>query len=173
MSGFSQSRQRPLLPALQPQTSVPTQNFLPGNIFPRRSRTCTAIACEGCRKRKTRCNGSRPRCMSCSRAGSECTYASPTNGIELQRQFRRLQAEKTAYQMLIDTLRSRDLREANLILDLLRQNTSVDDVLRQIKHGDMLCELSTVPKTSIVTMSINPPQLLELSPLGQLKTVLR
>ncbi|WJG35901.1 uncharacterized protein FOBCDRAFT_45924 [Fusarium oxysporum Fo47] len=94
MSGFSQYRQRPLLPAVQPQTPSPTQNFLPRNIFPRPSRNCAAIACEGCRKRKTRCNRSRPRCTSCTRAGSECTYASPTNGIELRRQFRRLQTER-------------------------------------------------------------------------------
>ncbi|EXA29904.1 hypothetical protein FOVG_18656 [Fusarium oxysporum f. sp. pisi HDV247] len=157
MSGFSQYRQRPLLPAVQPQTPAPT----PQNIFPRPSRTCVAIACEGCRKRKTRCSGSRPRCTRCTLADSECTYASPTNDIELRRQFRRLQTEKAAYQRLIDTLRSRDPREANLILDLLRQNTSVQDVLRQIKHGDMLCELSTGPEASIVTTSITPAQVLD------------
>ncbi|KAI8411278.1 hypothetical protein FOFC_07872 [Fusarium oxysporum] len=149
MSGLSQYRQRPLLPAAQPQTPTPPlQNFVPQNIFPRPPRTCAAIACEGCRKRKIRCGGSRPRCISCIRTNSECTYPAPTNDIELRRQFRRLKIEKAAYQRLIDILRSRDHREVNLILDLLRQNTSVQDVLCQVKHGDMLCALSTAPETT-------------------------
>ncbi|KAH7186119.1 uncharacterized protein B0J16DRAFT_146508 [Fusarium flagelliforme] len=143
MSGFIHYRQRPLLPAAQPQTPAPT----PRNLLCRPSRTCSVIACESCRKRKTKCSGSQPRCTNCARTDSECTYAYPTNNIELRRQFWRLQRESTACQRLIDILCSRDHSEVDLILNMLRQNISVDDILLQVKHGDMLCGLSTVPKT--------------------------
>ncbi|RYP14197.1 hypothetical protein DL765_006558 [Monosporascus sp. GIB2] len=34
----------------------------------------TALACSACRTRKTRCNGSRPKCELCERMGFECIY---------------------------------------------------------------------------------------------------
>lgn len=58
--------------------------------------------------------------------------------------------ERTENQNLIDLLRLRNQDEANYILDLLRQDTSVRDILRDIEHGDMLCELSLVPETKDV-----------------------
>lgn len=58
--------------------------------------------------------------------------------------------ERTENQNLIDILRSRNQDEANSILDLLRQDASVRDILRDIEHGDMLCELSLAPKTKDV-----------------------
>jgi hypothetical protein len=61
--------------------------------------------------------------------------------------------ERAENQNLIDLLRSRNHEEANSILDLLRQDTSVCDILRQVEHGDMLCELSLVPETKNVEIS--------------------
>ncbi|RKK26830.1 hypothetical protein BFJ67_g16442 [Fusarium oxysporum f. sp. cepae] len=63
---------------------------------------------------------------------------------ELRQRYEHLQIEKTDYQKLIYLLRSRDHKEAHVILDMLRQNTSVHEVLSQVEHGDMLCELSLV-----------------------------
>ncbi|KAJ4263093.1 hypothetical protein NW762_006711 [Fusarium torreyae] len=143
MSGSSQNRPRPLLPAIQQQPPAP----IPRHILPRHPRVGVSVACENCRKRKIRCNGGRPRCAACARTHSECIYTPATKDHELQRKFENLETEKTAYQKLIDLLRSREHGEANLILDLLRQDTSVHEVLRQVEHGDMLCELSLVPET--------------------------
>ncbi|KAF4944570.1 hypothetical protein FSARC_14641 [Fusarium sarcochroum] len=143
MSGPSQDRQRPLLPATQQHPPAP----IPRHVLPRHPRVGVSVACESCRKRKIRCNGGRPRCAACVRTNSECIYTPAAKDHELQRKFENLETERTAYQKLIDLLRSREHGEANLILDLLRQNTSVHDVLRQIEHGDMLCELSLVPET--------------------------
>jgi hypothetical protein len=58
--------------------------------------------------------------------------------------------ERTENQNLIDLLRSRNHDVADSILDLLRQDTSVRDILRQVEHGDMLCELSLVPEVKYV-----------------------
>ncbi|EWZ78314.1 hypothetical protein FOWG_17401 [Fusarium oxysporum f. sp. lycopersici MN25] len=43
----------------------------------KRPRIGTKLACNGCRKRKVRCDGQRPRCEACRRRGvsDPCTYA--------------------------------------------------------------------------------------------------
>ncbi|KAK5124362.1 hypothetical protein LTR85_001579 [Meristemomyces frigidus] len=46
--------------------------------YPRRRAT---IACEVCRSRKSRCDGTRPRCKLCSDLGADCVYREP--GIKL------------------------------------------------------------------------------------------
>ncbi|KAK3617110.1 hypothetical protein LTR56_025516 [Elasticomyces elasticus] len=46
--------------------------------YPRRRAT---IACEICRSRKSRCDGSKPKCRLCSELGADCVYREP--GIKL------------------------------------------------------------------------------------------
>ncbi|KAM5521070.1 C6 transcription factor [Fusarium oxysporum f. sp. phaseoli] len=137
-----QGHQRPLLPASQiPSTPAPRL------VLPHYPRIGVSVACESCRKRKirvTQCDGSRPYCSSCFRAGSSCNYTATSSHRELRRQCEHLKSEKTACQKVVDLLRSRNPDEANVILDLLRQNTSACDVLRQVEHSDILCELSLV-----------------------------
>jgi len=153
MAGFSQGHQRTLLPATElppaPKSRV---------VLPHYPRVGVTIACETCRKRKIRCNGNRPRCKGCIRAGSKCNYVPMNKDHELRQRYEHLQIEKTDYQKLIYLLRSRDHKEANVILDMLRQNTSVHEVLSQVEHGDMLCELSLVSEESnIVTANFTSP----------------
>jgi len=73
-----------------------------------------------------------------------------TTDQELRQQFKNAEIEQTESQNLINLLRSRNHDEANSILDLLRQDTSVRDILRDIEHGDMLYELSLVPEAKDV-----------------------
>ncbi|KAH8601606.1 hypothetical protein B0O99DRAFT_501357 [Bisporella sp. PMI_857] len=49
-----------------------------GIDYPRRRAT---IACEICRSRKSRCDGTKPKCKLCSELGAECIYREP--GIKL------------------------------------------------------------------------------------------
>ncbi|QSZ31045.1 hypothetical protein DSL72_000606 [Monilinia vaccinii-corymbosi] len=49
-----------------------------GLDYPRRRAT---IACEICRSRKSRCDGTKPKCKLCSELGAECIYREP--GIKL------------------------------------------------------------------------------------------
>jgi hypothetical protein len=75
---------------------------------------------------------------------------------ELRQRCEHLQNENTDYQKLVDLLRSRDHKEANVILDMLQQNSSVHEVLRQVEHGDMLCELSVVSEDRYVLSFLVP-----------------
>lgn len=133
------SYNRLILPA--PSNSEP-QMHISHTLLPRPPRIGVSVACETCRRRKTRCNGNRPRCAKCDTNGIPCTYALPLKDHDLRQQIRSLEAEQEVNGKLIELLRSRNASEASLVLNLLRQNTSVRNILRQIELGDMLCNLS-------------------------------
>lgn len=133
------SHNRPLLPALQ-RSRPPVQSSR--TLLPRQHQAGVSIACESCRKRKTRCNGARPQCASCAKNGVACAYTLPLRVHKLRQHIGVLETEQEANRRLIELLRCRNPSEATLILDLLRQNTSVQSILRQVEVGDMLCNLS-------------------------------
>ncbi|OCL11548.1 hypothetical protein AOQ84DRAFT_335776 [Glonium stellatum] len=82
------STDRELSNETQPQPNGPTSNDSRSNNkkrpstdtidYPRRRAT---IACEICRSRKSRCDGSRPKCRLCTELNAECVYREP--GIKL------------------------------------------------------------------------------------------
>ncbi|KAJ5714910.1 Transcription factor [Penicillium malachiteum] len=50
---------------------------------PASKRRRVAVACDACRARKSRCDGTRPRCSLCSDLGFECVYTPPTTATNL------------------------------------------------------------------------------------------
>ncbi|KAH7175470.1 hypothetical protein EDB81DRAFT_769974 [Dactylonectria macrodidyma] len=73
--------------------------------FKRYKRDRVAIACERCRVRKIKCNGSRPTCKTCRAADSECRYADPdgrAGGVITE-----LQTENHTLRKMLDELRQR------------------------------------------------------------------
>ena len=50
---------------------------------PASKRRRVAVACDACRTRKSRCDGSRPRCSLCSDLGFECIYTPPTTATNV------------------------------------------------------------------------------------------
>ncbi|KAF2835678.1 C6 zinc finger domain-containing protein [Patellaria atrata CBS 101060] len=84
----SSGTDRELSNEAQPQGNGPTSNDNRSNPkkrpstdtidYPRRRAT---IACEICRSRKSRCDGSRPKCRLCTELNAECVYREP--GIKL------------------------------------------------------------------------------------------
>lgn len=57
------------------------------NVATAFKRRRTAVACETCRRRKTRCSGSHPSCQQCAQLGLRCRYNSPANHNESSRDF--------------------------------------------------------------------------------------
>src|SRR4051812_10272856 len=45
----------------------------PKTAYPKRGKI-TVVACEPCRKRKTKCDGTRPVCMTCQARSGRCHY---------------------------------------------------------------------------------------------------
>ncbi|PSS02287.1 hypothetical protein BD289DRAFT_458135 [Coniella lustricola] len=82
MSQSSESRQEAI--SMQKESSEEGTNPLKrrntdaGVDYPRRRAT---IACEVCRSRKSRCDGTKPKCKLCTELGAECIYREP--GIKL------------------------------------------------------------------------------------------
>lgn len=48
------------------------------NAHPVSKRRRVAVACDACRTRKSRCDGSRPQCSLCRDLGFECIYSPPS-----------------------------------------------------------------------------------------------
>lgn len=62
----------------EPANPLKRRNTDAGIDYPRRRAT---IACEVCRSRKSRCDGTKPKCKLCTELGAECIYREP--GIKL------------------------------------------------------------------------------------------
>ncbi|OAQ76307.1 C6 transcription factor [Purpureocillium lilacinum] len=118
---------------------------------PRRARIGITVACEPCRKRKSRCNGQRPRCASCIHRGLHCQYvsatASETNSEALKRKVTEMQQRIEDHERLYAALRTMSEQDSRAVLDKLRLGADVSTVLRQIKEGDLLLQLSLVPES--------------------------
>ncbi|KAJ6108028.1 hypothetical protein N7523_009351 [Penicillium sp. IBT 18751x] len=59
------------------------------NAQPASKRRRVAVACDACRTRKSRCDGSRPRCSLCIDLGFECIYTPPVtaNNLIVQKDY--------------------------------------------------------------------------------------
>ncbi|KAG7136096.1 Depudecin biosynthesis cluster-specific transcription activator like protein [Verticillium longisporum] len=75
INGFSDMNKTPSDEGSNP---LKRRNTDAGVDYPRRRAT---IACEVCRSRKSRCDGTKPKCKLCTELGAECIYREP--GIKL------------------------------------------------------------------------------------------
>ncbi|KAF7550216.1 hypothetical protein G7046_g8085 [Stylonectria norvegica] len=93
----------------------------------KRKRETVTIACERCRKRKTKCDGLRPSCQTCIEADLECEYA------EFDSRNDKVNGElQTAYSALrgvVDALREVPMSESIEMLERLRSAKDLDEVL--------------------------------------------
>ncbi|KAL6697014.1 hypothetical protein J3F84DRAFT_371912 [Trichoderma pleuroticola] len=110
-----------------------------------------SVACEACRKRKTRCNGSRPKCLSCSQKGIDCHYtsanATETNSGVLKRKFQEVKQKTSDYEELYNALRKMPPDDSRAIFLLIRRGVNIKTVMRQIREGSLLLQLSLTPET--------------------------
>ncbi|KAL2023394.1 hypothetical protein VTK56DRAFT_2751 [Thermocarpiscus australiensis] len=68
----------PKVPSEESVNPLKRRNTDAGVDYPRRRAT---IACEVCRSRKSRCDGTKPKCKLCAELGADCIYREP--GIKL------------------------------------------------------------------------------------------
>ena len=57
-----------------PSPSAPTQTQTPSSSLSARRRKRVSRACDRCRSKKDRCDGSRPTCLACQTSGTVCSY---------------------------------------------------------------------------------------------------
>ncbi|KAK1948706.1 hypothetical protein LY78DRAFT_546163, partial [Colletotrichum sublineola] len=100
-----------------------------------RRRNVTA-ACEGCRKRKTKCSAERPRCSVCAAKRLKCKYnAQPfeTRISALKRTYAEMECRSGCLESILSAMRSLPETKAHEILRKLRSGAPIQDILHQLE----------------------------------------
>lgn len=117
-------------------------------VLPLRRRRHAPAACASCRRRKIKCSADRPKCRQCLRLAVDCAYdtvGSETLGEARQRRLGELQSRSSHYEDLFNILKTRPDQDVAAILARIRQGARVDDVVRFVREGDILIDLSLAP----------------------------
>ncbi|KAK5996294.1 Nitrogen assimilation transcription factor nit-4-like protein [Cladobotryum mycophilum] len=151
----SKGNWRPLQPTSLTQDDLTSERLKrPSRIV---KRTLTIAACESCRRRKAKCDGTRPRCAACVRRDQECRYLtkpSESHTLAVKRELNDLkgkhQSAKDSHARLehvfhlIKTLPDAD---AAAIVKRIRAGADLDSIVRNISDGDLLLQLRLIPET--------------------------
>ncbi|KAI1097578.1 hypothetical protein F4804DRAFT_347071 [Jackrogersella minutella] len=135
----------PLRPLL-PNSSDPPRTESLSQAQHRSKRIATTAACEACRKRKSKCSAERPRCSVCVERQTPCEYTTLPTETHLRAQRRKhsdLEIRCQAYEDLFAILRSRPDEEIAQVLHRLRTGEDVQSIVKTVKDGDLLLQLST------------------------------
>ncbi|KAK1702184.1 hypothetical protein BDP67DRAFT_422706, partial [Colletotrichum lupini] len=113
---------RPLLPLLNGQP------HLPRIALHKRKRTQVLAACDGCRKRKVKCDGARPACRLCVSSQASCVYTVAEGTTQREAQKRKLISISVAHE------------NSQRVLELIRENRDgvADDITRKLQESDDL-----------------------------------
>ncbi|KAK7994111.1 hypothetical protein PG989_007492 [Apiospora arundinis] len=130
---------RPLRPApaadsrqTTPQSTQPEE--------PPAKRKVTEVACQGCRTRKSKCDGASPNCASCVKRGTECIYPGVENTQTMRRRFQEIELLLRSHQELYDMIQNKSEEEGFEIVRRIRRGYDVDSILDHIRDGDLLLQ---------------------------------
>ncbi|KAK3293676.1 uncharacterized protein B0H64DRAFT_364455 [Chaetomium fimeti] len=142
---------RPLLPRLEPVRGPPDPDEVIQLPPPRAH---TKIACDGCRRRKIKCNGRRPVCSVCAANGGICVYylsADPNESrpSAIKRKYGEAQDRVSSHEQLYHLLKTRTQPEVTEILHRIRAGIDVESILRYVRDGDLLLQLHLFPETRL------------------------
>ncbi|KAL9488234.1 hypothetical protein ACSS6W_000511 [Trichoderma asperelloides] len=131
--------------------TISTPSPRPPDAVIRPMRKTINVACESCRKRKIKCDGSRPRCSSCESRELMCQYPSAYRGenftAALKRRCMEENEKTTSFQEIFSTLQSCSDRDAMNMFNLVRQGVDPKYLLKQMKECDFVFQLAVVPET--------------------------
>lgn len=140
---------RALQPAPMDQEPTPQPQTRPV-LTSKPKRTVTLGACVACRKRKSKCDGSRPVCTCCAQKDTECVYELGPNekpSQAMKRKNEEMQGELSNLRQLYDFLRLRPEREAMEVLKRIRSNSPdvapsqrLQELADFVRHGDLLIQ---------------------------------
>lgn len=102
---------------------------------PKRQKQMTVIACKGCQRRKSKCDGGRPSCERCCRLKEECKYdydSTVSRQDGLKRRLQSVTDKSNHLEALVTSLRSASDGETADILRLLRDGADVSDIVEQM-----------------------------------------
>ncbi|KAF9879336.1 nitrogen assimilation transcription factor nira [Colletotrichum karsti] len=132
-----QVKLRPLLPHTSNRPNPPSD---PAPL-PKRKRPQVSAACNGCRKRKVKCDGVRPSCYSCSYSKIPCVYPVPEGLSQREAQKQKLSDVSKAHEnshRVLQLLRASQDGFSYEILQQLRQPGHLDDAIQAIADASLL-----------------------------------
>ncbi|KAF4963074.1 hypothetical protein FSARC_8876 [Fusarium sarcochroum] len=138
---------RPLAPKTNSLTITAPQD---AKLPPRRKPTYAA--CLPCRKRKIRCDAQRPACAVCRSRHQPCHYDTgrgETPGQARKRKLEPLRHRSSASEEIYNILQTRPESEALEIFRRIRDDSDPDSLIRLVKNGDMLMDLTLLPETRL------------------------
>lgn len=96
------------------------------------------------------CNAARPKCSACIARDADCHYdttSTETHSQALKRKYNELHSRTTAFEELYEILQTRPERVVQSVLQRIRTGADVHTVLRHVRDGDLLLQLSSMPET--------------------------
>ncbi|KAJ6286265.1 hypothetical protein J3E71DRAFT_359029 [Bipolaris maydis] len=117
---------RPILPAVQPRRTLPVEDH------PKRRQI--VVACQSCRRHKSRRN-------------STCDYYTPTETRQIWKKHGHLQQQQSTYEDFIGFLRTMTEQDAVEVFRLLKAGTNIDSIVKHVRDGNLLLQLSLIPET--------------------------
>ncbi|EKG18284.1 hypothetical protein MPH_04479 [Macrophomina phaseolina MS6] len=105
---------------------------------PKRQKQMTVIACNSCKRRKSKCNGARPACDRCLRLNEQCHYeldSTISRQDGLKRRLREVEAKSDALEAVVAQLRSASEYEATDLIRQLRAGTDIRDLIDRPAHA--------------------------------------
>ncbi|CCF44161.1 hypothetical protein CH063_03262 [Colletotrichum higginsianum] len=103
------------------------------------------VACESCKKRKTKCSAGRPSCSSCANRGIECRYTadpSESRAASMKRRHDEMASRNTSLHEFFSAMRSMPDEHAYEIFSRIRSGVSAEDIIHEIEVGCLLVKLS-------------------------------
>ncbi|KAF0320954.1 C6 transcription factor [Colletotrichum asianum] len=98
------------------------------------------VACESCKKRKTKCSADRPKCSQCTSRGFDCRYTadpSESRSASMKRKFTELERQNDCLNGFFRAIRSMPEFQAHEVLRRIRSGASAEDVLREVEGGTL------------------------------------
>ncbi|EMD96008.1 hypothetical protein COCC4DRAFT_122531 [Bipolaris maydis ATCC 48331] len=117
---------RPILPAVRPRRTLPVEDH------PKRRQI--VVACQSCRRHKSRRN-------------STCDYYTPTETRQIWKKHGHLQQQQSTYEDFIGFLRTMTEQDAVEVFRLLKAGTNIDSIVKHVRDGNLLLQLSLIPET--------------------------
>ncbi|KAF2138160.1 uncharacterized protein K452DRAFT_198778, partial [Aplosporella prunicola CBS 121167] len=101
-------------------------------------------ACTACQRRKSKCDGVRPKCSACVRRLTDCSYetasAEETRTSALKRRNEMLEQRLSTFTELYDLLQSASESDARTLLQLIRSSPDPETVLNTVREGQLLLQ---------------------------------
>ncbi|KAI0451007.1 putative C6 transcription factor [Xylaria acuta] len=156
---------RQLIP-IQPKPSEDDGDPEPQANRLRRSRTTVLVACDPCRRLKTKCDGERPACRKCRNKGQVCTYELPQDAQSRSSARKeitdQLQRENLDLRQLFHDLSRRPEQEALSLFHRLREADDPIALAHSIRQAELLLPSPTMADGGDLPMM----QQLEFDALG-------